>query len=193
MKPWKHAESSAKIFGGKPEDYIEIHNEMDSSKSAFADVRHRAIFHSAFGIYIIERMFGETIVVDGGIIVSVRDIAEQHILEDLGRIPSMQDWLEHMAVQDWMLSEKRRKKNKPSEPEKLTKTIKEIVDQLEDDLPPAKPKTRPLTPRDPFVVPYQPQQPYPYIVPWRDPTYDDWTAPNTAPNRPDWNRLRVVD
>ena len=32
-KPWIHALSSAKRFGGVPEDYIEIHNLMDSSKA----------------------------------------------------------------------------------------------------------------------------------------------------------------
>ena len=45
----KHAESSAKQYGGSLEDYLEIHEMMDSSKSAHADNRHRVIFHSAFG------------------------------------------------------------------------------------------------------------------------------------------------
>lgn len=43
MKPWRHARNSARKFGGMPEDYIEIHNFMDVSKSAHADVRHRAV------------------------------------------------------------------------------------------------------------------------------------------------------
>jgi len=42
-KPFIHAESSVKRWGGKPEDYIEIHNLMDSSKGAIADHRHRAL------------------------------------------------------------------------------------------------------------------------------------------------------
>ena len=36
----KHAESSAKQYGGSSEDYLEIHEMMDSSKSAHADNRH---------------------------------------------------------------------------------------------------------------------------------------------------------
>jgi len=54
----KHAESSAKHFGGAANDYLEIHEMMDSSKSSHADNRHRVIFHSAFGTYLIQKMFG---------------------------------------------------------------------------------------------------------------------------------------
>ena len=61
MKPWIHAKSSAKKFGGEPEDYLPIHDFMDSSKSAHADVRHRCVLHSAFGIYIVEKVFGTNI------------------------------------------------------------------------------------------------------------------------------------
>lgn len=43
MKPFIRAQLSAKKFGGKPEDYLDIHHEMDISKSCLADVRHRAI------------------------------------------------------------------------------------------------------------------------------------------------------
>ena len=46
MKPIIHAESSARKFGGQPEDYLEIHNFMDSSKSVIADNRHRALTHN---------------------------------------------------------------------------------------------------------------------------------------------------
>lgn len=57
-KPWTHAKSSAKKFGGIDSDYIDIHNMMDSSKSIIADNRHRTIFHSSFGILLIEKLFG---------------------------------------------------------------------------------------------------------------------------------------
>ena len=32
----------------------------------------------------------------------MRDIAEQHVLEDLGFIPSLNDWLKEMTPQPWM-------------------------------------------------------------------------------------------
>lgn len=103
MKPWIHAKSSAAKFGGIPDDYIEIHNFMDSSKSALADVRHRAILHSAFGIFITESVFGVVITNSVGKQVSVRDVAEQHVIEDLGTIPTLEKWFENMPIENWMM------------------------------------------------------------------------------------------
>ena len=47
--PWHHAVSSARKYGGKPEDYLEIHSWFDASKSQFADFRHRALRHMPSG------------------------------------------------------------------------------------------------------------------------------------------------
>ena len=63
-KPWIHALSSARKFGGKPEDYIDIHNLMDSSKGSIGDNRHRALTHNTWFIAPegpLERIFGVTI------------------------------------------------------------------------------------------------------------------------------------
>lgn len=106
-KAWIHAQSSAKRYGGKPEDYIAIHERMDSTKSAHAEVTHRCVFHSAFGIYIIEEIFGRFITNSDGKDVFVRDIAEQHVLEDLGFIPSLSDWLKDMQPQPWMAGQRK--------------------------------------------------------------------------------------
>lgn len=102
MKPYIHARSSAAKFGGVPEDYIEIHNFMDSSKAALPDVRHRAILHSSFGIFIVEKVFGVTIENSTGRKISVRDVAEQHVLEDLGTIPTIEKWFGTMEIEPWM-------------------------------------------------------------------------------------------
>lgn len=105
MKPWIHAESSARRFGGKPEDYIEIHNLLDSSKGTIADQRHRALTHNAWFLSVIlERIFGVTVKNSEGKLVSVREIGEQHVLEDFrGKfIPSAQDYLQTMEHHDWM-------------------------------------------------------------------------------------------
>lgn len=104
-KPWIHSESSARRFGGKPEDYIEIHNLMDSSKATICDNRHRALTHNSWFIgTILERVFGVTLTNSAGRKVSVRDIGEQHVAEDFrGRfIPSAQDYLAEMEMKDWM-------------------------------------------------------------------------------------------
>lgn len=102
-KPWIHSLSSAKKFGGDPLDYIPIHNFMDSSKSVMADNRHRALTHNSWFIgFVLERVFGATITNSLGRIVSVRDIGEQHVVEDLGFIPSGQDYLAELEYKDWM-------------------------------------------------------------------------------------------
>lgn len=102
MKPFIHAKSSAAKFGGKPEDYLPVHDLMDSSKAAVPDVRHRALFHSAFGIFMVEKMLGTTIKNSDGKQVSVRDIAEQHVMEDLGFIPTLETWLRNIKIEPWM-------------------------------------------------------------------------------------------
>lgn len=106
-KPWIHAKSSARRFGGKPEDYIEIHNMMDSSKGCIGDNRHRALTHNSWFIGAggpLEMMFGVVIKNSAGKEVSVRDIGEQHVLEDFGMrfIPTPQDYLQEMEVKSWM-------------------------------------------------------------------------------------------
>lgn len=103
-KPMIHAEQSAKRLGGAREDYIEIHDFMDSSKSAFCDNRHRALTHNSWFIFIVERVFGHVIVNSAGKEVSVRTVCEQHISEDFGNkyIPTVADYLENMEFQPWM-------------------------------------------------------------------------------------------
>lgn len=103
MKPYMHGKISVKKFGGEVEDYQEIHDFIDSSKAHFPDMRHRAILHSSFGIYITERVFGTTLTrKSDGKKVQVRDIAEQHIIDDMGKIPTVQDYLEGMPFYKWL-------------------------------------------------------------------------------------------
>jgi hypothetical protein len=102
MKPHIHAKNSVRAHGGTYADYQAIHDFIDSSKSAMPDMRHRAVLHSAFGIFIVERVFGVTITNSDRRVVSVRDIAEEHVIEDLGHIPTLQDYFEHMELAPWM-------------------------------------------------------------------------------------------
>ena len=102
MKPLHHAAISVKMFGGVVEDYMPIHNFFDTTKSCLADVRHRAILHSSYGIFIVERVFGDYIVNSEGRRVSVRDVAEDHVIQDMGDIPSMEKWLKNLPMEDWM-------------------------------------------------------------------------------------------
>ena len=166
----KHAESSAKQYGGSSEDYLEIHEMMDSSKSAHADNRHRVIFHSAFGAYLIQKIFGmdfdkmkqlqhkyqlpdefldELVELfkhnrqngvhwknSDGKKVHVRDIAEQHILEDFRMrfIPSLSDYLQNMSLKGWMnngISENLTNQDQVSETKKA-KQINFVIKQTKD-------------------------------------------------------------
>ena len=70
-----------------------------------ADFRHRALRHHSEGIYMLESIFGITILT--GRIVPVRFIGEQHVLEDLGRIPTVADWLGKIQPESWMLGKER--------------------------------------------------------------------------------------
>lgn len=101
--PYHHAISSARKWGGAPEDYQKIHDWFDESKAHMADFRHRALRHHTEGIFMAERIFGVTIVNSAGRVVPVRYIGEQHVKEDLGRIPTVADWLSNIKTEGWML------------------------------------------------------------------------------------------
>jgi hypothetical protein len=100
--PYEHALSAAKRFGGRPEEHLPLHEFLDSSKPHFPDLRHRAALHHGFGVQVCERVFGPVFRLECGRELSVRTLAERHILEDLGTIPTLADWLRHTDVAPWM-------------------------------------------------------------------------------------------
>ena len=105
MKPLIHAKNSVKRYGGVVEDYLPIHNWLDSTKASTADFYHRAILHNTFGIFLAEQLFGVYIENVDGKKISVRDIAEDHVKEDCsGKIPTIDDWLSELAPSKaWMV------------------------------------------------------------------------------------------
>jgi hypothetical protein len=115
--PYHHALSSQKKHSGKWEDYIDIHNWFDETKAHYPDMRHRALRHHAEGIFWCEEKFGVVITNSDGKQVPVRIIAEQHLLEDIGWIPTIKDYLDNMSQEGWMY--------KPGEGRKILKEIKE--------------------------------------------------------------------
>ena len=100
--PYHHALSSVKKWGGVVKDYIHIHNWFDETKAHFADFRHRAMRHHSEGIFLMEKMFGVTLELSNGRVIPTRWVGEQHVKEDLGRIPTIQDWLSNLKPQSWM-------------------------------------------------------------------------------------------
>lgn len=105
MKPFLHAKASVRRWGGREVDYQPIHDFLDESKAHHADMRHRALLHNTFGIYLAERLYGDengNITNSAGKKVSVRDICEEHIIEDMGRIPAVTEYLEGMPFYEWL-------------------------------------------------------------------------------------------
>ena len=102
-----HAERSAKKWGGESEDYIGIHRWFDATASHVTDNRHRMVLHNGFGIALAEQVFGPAITNSAGRRVFVRDIGQQHILEDLGCIPSLAECLKDLPLRPWMAGARR--------------------------------------------------------------------------------------
>ena len=109
-KPFIHAKSSAKTFGGKPSDYVKIHEKMDCSKGEIGDLRHRALTHHMFFVReCVVPIFGSVIVNSDGNEVSVVEICEWHMMEDFsdsgkqqGFIPTAGDYLAELNFETWL-------------------------------------------------------------------------------------------
>lgn len=102
MKPLVHAQCSVKKWGGVLEDYLHLHEWFDQTKALVPDMRHRAILHNSFGCFLICQMYGDYFTNSDGKLIATRDIAEEHILEDMGRIPTVQDYLTEMPMYPWL-------------------------------------------------------------------------------------------
>lgn len=100
MKPLDHSVNSVRRYKGKIEDYQDIHEWLDQTKAAHGDMRHRAILHNTMGPFIATDVFGRSIVNSDGQTCDVRQICEDHILEDLGRIPSLSDFLNLIPISE---------------------------------------------------------------------------------------------
>lgn len=106
MTPWKHAQSSARKWGGSPADYVQLHDWFDETKAYTGDWTHRALRHHSAGIQWAIEKFGHAIVNSKGLAVPTKMLAEQHVEEDCGFIPTPADYLKVLtkAPERWMLS-----------------------------------------------------------------------------------------
>ena len=99
---YHHALSAARKWGGTVDDYIEIENFFDETKHHHGDFRHRALRHHTLGIAECVERFGRTITLSSGRIIPVRWVAERHVMEDHGYLPTVSDWLKGIRPQRWM-------------------------------------------------------------------------------------------
>jgi hypothetical protein len=93
--PILHAKSNQKKFGGKWEDYIHLHEWMDSTKSWIGHSKHRMFRHHSEGIFEGEEKFGAHFKNSDGKIVYTRYCLESHVREDCdGYIPTAKEWVD---------------------------------------------------------------------------------------------------
>lgn len=104
MTPFEHSILSVRDFGGEVNDYLPIHEFLDSTKAHFSNFMHRAILHNSFGMILCEQMFG-TITRNK---ISVREVARRHIEQDMGEVPSIERTLQLLT------SNKYHELNKPN-------------------------------------------------------------------------------
>jgi hypothetical protein len=112
--PLLHSRSSVKKYGGEIKDYIAIHRWFDSTKGHMPVFKHRAILHNSFGMLLAEQVFGDYVTNSDGKMVEVRQIAYDHIFEDCGFVPTVEDWLKGLQVQPWMMKADETRKVKAS-------------------------------------------------------------------------------
>jgi hypothetical protein len=105
MTPYKHAESSCTKWGGIPEDYIDLHQWFDETKQLTGNWTHRALRHHAQGVEQSILVFGHHITNSHGKKIPVKLLSEQHVTEDCGYIPTVQDWFKPLLKNpdSWML------------------------------------------------------------------------------------------
>lgn len=96
-----------KKWGGTADDYLAVHQWFDESKAHHADFRHRALRHHAQGIFWAEEVFGPTLTLSTGRVIPTRWVGEQHVEEDLGRIPAATEWLAAIEPARWMARSRR--------------------------------------------------------------------------------------
>ena len=96
-----HCVSSANAFGGDPSDYAELHRWMDRGRTSTSMIMHRMLAHHTQGIRDAVEHFGDTITNSRGRQVPTSLLAEQHVREDLGFIPTLDHYIELLRVPRW--------------------------------------------------------------------------------------------
>lgn len=100
-----HALSSARRLGGSASDYVAVHSWFDASKQAYADTRHRAVLHHTFGVHLLLEIRGRSLTrASDGVAVDRTSLGAQHLEEDCGFAPTLQDWLGVRPLESWTSS-----------------------------------------------------------------------------------------
>lgn len=76
---------------------------LDATRAGVPDNRHRMVLHNSFGMLLAEQVFGPALTNSDGRRAFVRVVAAQHILEDLGFIPTLEGCLRELPLRPWMV------------------------------------------------------------------------------------------
>lgn len=92
---------SQQKWGGLFEDYSNTHEFLDEQ---FGEIKHPlALRHHSLGVFDCEAVIGPVIYNSSGRPIPVRVIAEQHIKNEIGLIPSTHDVIKDILPQTWMM------------------------------------------------------------------------------------------
>ena len=83
MRQEQHERRSLETYG---EPFAEVHEWLDQYYDLFTGPGHRRVFHHKKGVELAVRLFGE----------QVRGAAEQHIRDDLGKLPDFWEDLDYL-------------------------------------------------------------------------------------------------
>lgn len=97
------AEASVMRFGGNPSVFLPLHRWFLATANWTEGNEHLAFRHHAFGIFEAEGRFGPIIHQTDGRMIPTRVVAERHVQEVLGRVPSATEFLRRIKGERWML------------------------------------------------------------------------------------------
>lgn len=89
-------------YGGQPQDFASIHAWFDEPSSWIDNYAFHAVRHHAQGIFVLEKKLGPILTLSNQRQIPVRVVAEQHLLNDFGFIPSAKDWSDLLQPATWM-------------------------------------------------------------------------------------------
>lgn len=110
-KPLHHAKRTLANYGGSLADHCLLHTTMDTSKSAYPKMAHRAVFHHDFGHKVVGAFLKNRL--PNMTEADIAGVLDQHTTEDLGFVPTLEYWdkyfdpksdlvkqTEHLTVED---------------------------------------------------------------------------------------------
>jgi hypothetical protein len=129
--PLVHSKSSVKRWKGSIDDYLPIHEFLDSVKGSMNNNSSRLITHNTWFCYnVIPKVFGYNIINSDGKSIDTVDIAMLHVAEDFRMkfVPTLQDYLTHLNIQSWMNNGLGMSPSEESE-----KTLDNLLDKIKNE------------------------------------------------------------